>query len=68
MTVISGIAHAALRLSTDLQKGIIGRFLTAVLLWRIHQRDDLGIGGIDAVLPLCHPSLDAGVDHRAVAA
>lgn len=28
MTVISGIAYAALRLSTDLQKGIIGRFRT----------------------------------------
>jgi ABC-2 type transport system permease protein len=28
MTVVSGIAYAALRLSTDLQKGIIGRFRT----------------------------------------
>ena len=28
MTVISGIAYAAVRLSTDLQKGIIGRFRT----------------------------------------
>jgi hypothetical protein len=28
LTVISGIAYAALRLSTDLQKGIIGRFRT----------------------------------------
>jgi ABC-2 type transport system permease protein len=28
MTVISGISYAALRLSTDLQKGIIGRFRT----------------------------------------
>jgi ABC-2 type transport system permease protein len=28
MTVITGIAYAALRLSTDLQKGIIGRFRT----------------------------------------
>ncbi len=28
MTVISGIAYAALRLSTDLQKGIIGRSRT----------------------------------------
>jgi ABC-2 type transport system permease protein len=28
MTVISGIAYAALRLTTDLQKGIIGRFRT----------------------------------------
>ena len=28
MTVVSGIAYAAVRLSTDLQKGIIGRFRT----------------------------------------
>jgi ABC-2 type transport system permease protein len=28
MTVVSGISYAALRLSTDLQKGIIGRFRT----------------------------------------
>ena len=28
MTVISGIAYAAVRLSTDLQKGIISRFRT----------------------------------------
>jgi ABC-2 type transporter len=52
MTVISGIAYAAFRLSTDLQKGIIGRFRTMP----VAPSSVLSGQALSSTSPICSPA------------